>query len=101
MDITFAPPNVTVGGSVSVTCSATEGFPIPHDIKLISPHRVMTVENGHPYVFRNVQLEDGGVLTCELDGVRTQPSKSAPLNVYGKCIYITLCIRIYSVPFNH
>jgi hypothetical protein len=42
----------------------------------------MTVENGHPYVFRNVQLEDGGVLTCELDGVRTQPSKSAPLNVY-------------------
>jgi hypothetical protein len=42
----------------------------------------MTVENGHPYVFRNVQLKDGGVLTCELDGVRTQPSKSAPLNVY-------------------
>ena len=88
VDITVIPTTVTVDGSVSVTCSATEGFPVPNDIRLISPHRIMTVKNGRPYVFHNVQLEDGGVLTCELDSVRTQPSKSTPLNVYSKCVDI-------------
>ena len=106
MDITFTPKNVTVGESVSVTCSATEGFPVPKDIRLISPHHVMIeVENGRPYVLHNVQLEDGGTLTCELDGViySTQPSKSALLNVYSKFINLTLdglCSHIVIVSFN-
>ena len=85
MDIQLSAEDVAVGGDVTVTCTARNGFPVQSQIELIRPSGgIVIIQSGIPRTFHNVARKDGGVFACSLSNVPTQPSKSATLNVYGK-----------------
>ena len=85
VSIKVEPQTVEVGGDTRVTCYTSEpGFPQPSTITLQYNGSHMKLDNGNPYTFHNLQLDDAGVLRCEVNDVNTQPFESATLNVYGE-----------------
>ena len=84
VSISLSSEDVVSGGEVIVTCSATDGYPVPSTITLVHSRGVETVQNGGPHTLRNLRVNDSGVVRCVMNDVPGQPSAAESLNVFSK-----------------